>query len=85
MLYTLYFYFIEDNSSRNGRETLKRSLLKYPGKLTFSRLESKNINPESAKQEVDLKEAFSGFWVDLLKDHKQEPIVPSTVPFEGQV
>jgi len=48
-------------------------------------LESKNINPESAKQEVDLKEAFSGFWVDLLKDHKQEPIVPSTVPFEGQV
>jgi len=35
--------------------------------MTLSRLESKNINPENAKQEVDLIEAFSGFWIDLFK------------------
>jgi len=30
-------------------------------------LESKIINPEIAKQEVDLKEAFSGFELELLR------------------
>jgi len=46
---------------------LKRSLSIHPGKLTLSRLESKTFNPENAKQEVDLIEAFSGFWIDLFK------------------
>ena len=44
----------------------------HTGKLTLSRLESKNINPESANQEVDLKEAFSGFWIDLRNGWQNE-------------
>ncbi len=51
----------------NCKKPLKRFISKHLGNMTLSRLESKNINPENAKQEVDLIEAFSGFWIDLFK------------------